>query len=62
MSDTIKEKNKKTQEDEHSGSIPEVLSHQELLEITWKTLTDVLKHDTLLSDLPGGVTLEEVQA
>jgi hypothetical protein len=63
MSDAVKEEsNKNMQDDEMSGSEPEILSHQELLEITRKTLTDVLKRDPLLSDLPSGVTLEEVQA
>lgn len=63
MSGSVKEESDKSmQEDEFSGSEPEVLSHQELLEITRKTLTDVLKRDPLLSDLPSGVTLEEVQS
>lgn len=63
MSDSVKEESDKSmQEDELSGSEPEVLSHQELLEITRKTLTVILKQDPLLSDLPSGVTLEEVQA
>ncbi|XP_023714843.1 U11/U12 small nuclear ribonucleoprotein 25 kDa protein [Cryptotermes secundus] len=63
MSESVKEESDKTlQDDEFSGSEPEVLSHQELLEITQKTLTDVLKRDPLLSDLPSGVTLEEVQS
>lgn len=63
MSNSVKEESDKSmQEDELSGSEPEVLSHQELLEITRKTLTVILKQDPLLSDLPSGVTLEEVQA
>lgn len=61
MSNSV-ESDKSMQEDELSGSEPEVLSHQELLEITRKTLTVILKQDPLLSDLPSGVTLEEVQA
>jgi len=63
MPNFVKEESDKSmQEDELSGSEPEVLSHQELLEITRKTLTVILKQDPLLSDLPSGVTLEEVQA
>jgi len=63
MSNSVKEESDRSkQEDELSGSEPEVLSHQELLEITRKTLTVILKQDLLLSDLPSGVTLEEVQA
>ncbi|XP_069674705.1 U11/U12 small nuclear ribonucleoprotein 25 kDa protein [Periplaneta americana] len=52
----------KIHEDDNSGSEPEVLSHQELLDITRKTLNDLLKRDPLLSHLPSGITLEEVQA
>ncbi|PSN44407.1 hypothetical protein C0J52_05746 [Blattella germanica] len=57
-----KDEDSKPDDREASGSEPEVLSHQELLEITRTTLNDLLKRDDILSDLPNGVTLEEVQA
>ena len=62
MSSTPESHNTKEVEDEGSCSEPEVLSHQELLEVTQKTLSEILKRDELLCDLPNGVTLEEVQA
>ncbi|XP_044729268.1 U11/U12 small nuclear ribonucleoprotein 25 kDa protein-like [Chrysoperla carnea] len=40
----------------------ESLSHEDLCEITLGTLTRLLKADCLLSDLPAGVTSEEVNS
>ncbi|XP_054276925.1 U11/U12 small nuclear ribonucleoprotein 25 kDa protein-like [Macrosteles quadrilineatus] len=37
-------------------------SHKDLIEITKTTLNEVLERDSLLSDLPRDVTLEEVNA
>ncbi|XP_063231299.1 U11/U12 small nuclear ribonucleoprotein 25 kDa protein-like [Bacillus rossius redtenbacheri] len=44
------------------GREPEALSHEELLEVTGATLADLLGCDPLMSDLPRGVTPEEVGA
>lgn len=49
-----------TQSDSESDH--ETLSHEELLEVTATILNDIIKQDPLLSDLPKGVTVEEVNA
>lgn len=38
------------------------LTHEELLKVTKSTLNELLKNDSILSDLPPDVTLEEVEA
>lgn len=35
-------------------------THEELMEVTVTALNELLKQDSFLSDLPKGVTLEEV--
>ncbi|CAG2062201.1 unnamed protein product [Timema podura] len=40
----------------------DTLSHEELVEVTDTTLSELLGQDPLLGDLPQGVTLEEVGA
>ncbi|XP_066993599.1 U11/U12 small nuclear ribonucleoprotein 25 kDa protein [Anabrus simplex] len=49
-------------DDGETDSEHEVLSHEELLEITTSTLNDILSRDPVLSDLPKGVTVEEVNS
>ncbi|KAK7794228.1 hypothetical protein R5R35_012548 [Gryllus longicercus] len=44
-----------------SGSDHENLSHEEILEVSATILNDIIKKDPLLSDLPKGVTVEEVK-
>lgn len=38
------------------------LNHQELCELTTSTLSRILSTDPLMSDLPGDIHLEEIQA
>ena len=38
------------------------LTHEELLKVTKSTLNELLRNDSVLSDLPPDVTLEEVEA
>lgn len=40
----------------------ESLSHEDLCEVTLGSLTRLLRADPLLSDLPAGVTIEEVNS
>lgn len=47
-----------TEEDNETTSF----SHDDLLEITKTTLNEVIQRDSLLSDLPADVTVEEVNA
>lgn len=47
-----------TEEDNETASF----NHDDLLEITKTTLNEVIQRDSLLSDLPADVTVEEVNA
>lgn len=38
------------------------LTHEELCELTTSTLSRILSTDSLMSDLPGDIHLEEIQA
>lgn len=45
---------------EQIAEVADTLSHDDLMEVTKSSLTNILRSDSLLSDLPSDIILEEI--